>query len=189
MNLPNKLTMLRVLMIPVFLLFFHVRAIPWHTLWALLVFAAASVTDCLDGQIARRRGLITDFGKFMDPLADKVLVMTAVLCFVGERLVPAWAAALILARELAVTGLRTLAAGAGRVLAADKWGKLKTVTQMVWVVYGLLLIWITESFDLGYAAPAWLYGVFLGLMLLVLLATVGSGANYLYRNRELFADR
>ena len=194
MNLPNKLTMLRVALIPVFLVLFCVRSIPNNYLWALVVFAAASVTDCLDGQIARRRGLVTDFGKFMDPLADKVLVMTAIICFVEAGMVPAWVAAVILARELAVTGLRTLAASGGIVIAADKWGKIKTVSQMIWLIYGLLVMWLVYDlalWELSFDSmvPLYVFGPFYLLMAVVVVTTIGSGANYIIKNKALFADR
>ena len=126
MNLPNKLTTARVVMIPLFLLALY----QGQWLAALVFFALASVTDALDGHIARSRGLVTDFGKFMDPLADKLLVTSALIAFVELLRVPGWVVFLIIARELAITGLRTLAAGKGVVLAADKWGKIKTVSQI-----------------------------------------------------------
>ena len=131
MNLPNKLTTARVVMIPLFL----VAVYQGWWLAALVIFALASVTDALDGHIARSRGLVTDFGKFMDPLADKLLVTAALMVFVDLLEVPGWVVFLIVARELAITGLRTIAAGKGVVMAADKWGKVKTASQMVWICY------------------------------------------------------
>ena len=189
MNLPNKLTILRILMIPLFLAAIYWQGLPWHFLWALVIFALASFTDLLDGRIARSRDLVTDFGKFMDPLADKVLVMTALVCFVEMGMAPAWVVVLILARELAVTGLRTLAAGAGVVLAADKWGKLKTVSQMTWICYALLTQWLIHDLGVGTPAAGNLFMIYLVGMAVVVVATVGSGVNYLWRNRALFADR
>ena len=141
MNLPNKLTTARVVMIPLFLLALY----QGQWLAALVLFALASVTDALDGHIARSRGLVTDFGKFMDPLADKLLVTSALIAFEELLRVPGWVVFLIIARELAITGLRTLAAGKGVVLAADKWGKIKTVTQMVWICYGLVMGFCVEN--------------------------------------------
>ena len=131
MNLPNKLTTARVVMIPLFL----VAVYQGWWLAALVIFALASITDALDGHIARSRGLVTDFGKFMDPLADKLLVTAALMVFVDLLEVPGWVVFLIVARELAITGLRTIAAGKGVVMAADKWGKVKTASQMVWILY------------------------------------------------------
>ena len=115
MNLPNKLTCLRVLLIPVFLIFLYIGAIPYHFLLALVVFAAASITDALDGKIARARGLVTNFGKFLDPLADKVLVITALLAFIelDEMQISAIPVMIIVAREFMVSGLRMLTASEG----------------------------------------------------------------------------
>ena len=140
MNLPNKLTLLRVILIPVFLICIYVDAIPMHFLLALIVFAAASLTDMLDGKIARARGLVTNFGKFLDPLADKVLVITALTVFVelDEFRMSAIPLVIITAREFMVSGLRLLAAEEGVVIAAGIWGKLKTAFTMVSIV-GILL--------------------------------------------------
>lgn len=188
MNLPNKLTLMRMALIPVFLLCM-LWSFPHHYLVALIIFAGASYTDMLDGQIARKRGLVTNFGKFMDPLADKLLVMSALCCFtqlpkdLGLNL-PAVVLVVILAREFAVTALRTLAADSGVVIAADKWGKIKTVSQMVWICYGLFIFWL--EFD-GILLLTWRWAVvyYLG-MAIVVITTVGSGINYLVKNRQLF---
>ena len=118
MNLPNKLTLLRVILVPFFLLFLLVDQIPLHGLWALLIFAAASVTDALDGHIARSRGLITDFGKFLDPVADKVLVFAALIAFVELGLASSAAVVIMMAREFLVSSMRMVAASKGRVIAA-----------------------------------------------------------------------
>ena len=126
MNLPNKLTVLRVILIPFFLLFVLLFKIPHHMVFALIVFAAASITDWFDGKIARKHNLVTTFGKFLDPLADKLLVMTALICFTFERWIDPVAVVLILAREFMVTGLRLVVASEGVVVAAGIWGKLKT---------------------------------------------------------------
>ena len=139
MNLPNKLTMLRILLIPVFMVFVELDSLPGHMLWAFAVFVAASLTDMIDGKIARKYNLITDFGKFMDPLADKILVTAALVYFIPLGLAPAWVVILILAREFLVTSLRLIAAGKGIVIAADRWGKYKTATTMVWIAYALLM--------------------------------------------------
>lgn len=196
MNLPNKLTVLRVVIIPLFLVFYFARAIPWNYLWALLVFAAASLTDMLDGHIARKHNLVTDFGKLMDPLADKLLVMAAMICLVADRLVAAWVVIVILAREFLVTSIRLVAAGSGQVLAADRWGKLKTVFQMCWLVFDLLLL----AADIRLAPDSISYPtalqpiitpiVALRWILLAgsLILTVISGANYCRKNRGLFRD-
>ena len=188
MNLPNKLTLLRVLMIPLFLVLLYFQSWPHHWLAALVVFALASITDALDGNIARSRGLVTDFGKFMDPLADKLLVTAALMGFVDLLRVPGWVVFLIVARELTVTGLRTIAADKGMVIAADKWGKVKTVSQMVWICYGLLMGWVITAFSIPGGAAAALHLVFQAGMVLVLASTLLSGANYLWKNRDLFSQ-
>jgi CDP-diacylglycerol--glycerol-3-phosphate 3-phosphatidyltransferase len=131
MNLPNKLTVMRVALIPFFLVFVLAFGIPHHWILALAVFAIASITDWLDGKIARSHNLVTTFGKFLDPLADKLLVMTALICFCFERLIDPLAVVLILSREFMVTGLRLVVAGEGIVVAAGIWGKLKTAFTMV----------------------------------------------------------
>ena len=135
MNLPNKLTLLRVILIPFFLLFMYID-IPFHYGIALVIFAAASITDALDGKIARKRNLVTNFGKFLDPLADKVLVIAALTVFVELSEVNMGAIPLIIitAREFMVSGLRLLAANSGVVVAAGIWGKLKTAFTMVAIV-------------------------------------------------------
>lgn len=146
MNLPNKLTLLRVFLIPFFLLFMYLE-FKCHFLLALIIFAAASVTDALDGKIARKHNLVTNFGKFLDPLADKVLVISALTVFVELDCVNMGAIPLIIiiAREFMVSGLRLLAADGGVVVAAGIWGKLKTAFTMVTVV-GILL-WLCICFD------------------------------------------
>ena len=138
MNLPNKLTLLRVCLIPFFLLFFYID-IPFHYLISLVVFAGASITDALDGNIARKRNLVTNFGKFLDPLADKVLVLSALAVFVEVPEIRVGAIPLIIisAREFMVSGLRLLAADSGIVVAAGIWGKLKTAFTMTAIVLHL----------------------------------------------------
>ncbi|MBQ9894490.1 MAG: CDP-diacylglycerol--glycerol-3-phosphate 3-phosphatidyltransferase [Ruminococcus sp.] len=150
MNLPNKLTLLRVLLIPFFLLFMYI-GIPFHYGLALILFAAASITDALDGKIARKHNLVTNFGKFLDPLADKVLVISALTVFVENKDVSMSAIPLIIiiAREFMVSGLRLLAADSGIVVAAGIWGKLKTAFTMVTIVGILLWLSIYHDFDLG----------------------------------------
>lgn len=181
MNLPNKLTMLRILLIPVFMVFVELDSLPGHMLWAFAVFVAASLTDMIDGKIARKYNLITDFGKFMDPLADKILVTAALVYFIPLGLAPAWVVILILAREFLVTSLRLIAAGKCIVIAADRWGKYKTATTMVWIAYALLM----QHFWIGVPA-AWALHV--ALMVLSLGLTLLSGANYLWKNRALIAQ-
>lgn len=169
MNLANKLTMLRVLMIPVFVIVLY-AGFEGCNYVALAIFAAASFTDYLDGHIARSRNLVTDFGKFMDPLADKVLVMTAMLMFVAWHQMPAWVLAVVLARELAVSGLRMIAAADGKVIAAAWSGKVKTASTMVCIILMLLPI------------PAWLNLV---CWVVILVTTVYSGIEYFIKNRHV----
>ena len=145
MNLANKLTMIRIFLVPVFLVFITVKEIPYGSIIATFVFIIASLTDQLDGYIARSRNQITNFGKFMDPLADKLLVTAALVSLVELKLVAGWAVVVILAREFAVSGLRTLAASDGIVIAASWWGKIKTVTQMIAILLLLLKVNINTS--------------------------------------------
>ncbi|MPQ43676.1 CDP-diacylglycerol--glycerol-3-phosphate 3-phosphatidyltransferase [Clostridium tarantellae] len=140
MNLANKLTLIRIFLVPIFLIFVSVRDIPYGISIATTIFIIASLTDKLDGYIARSRNQITNFGKFMDPLADKLLVTAALISLVEFQLVPGWAATVIIAREFAVSGLRTLAAADGIVIAASWWGKIKTVMQMVAIIALLLKV-------------------------------------------------
>ena len=131
MNLPNKLTVLRVIMVPFFVFFALADFIPHHNLIAGLLFGAASYTDFLDGKIARRDNLITHFGKLLDPLADKIMVMAALICFVATGLTNVWFVLLIMIREFAVTSIRMIAVENGKVIPANIWGKAKTVSQIV----------------------------------------------------------
>ena len=143
MNLPNKLTVLRMIMVPFFVLAL-LWPFPHHYLVALALFGIASYTDHLDGKLARKYHQITDFGKFMDPLADKILVISALVCFVSLGLCDVWLVLLIIAREFMVTSIRLVAAGKGIVIAANNWGKIKTVSQIVAICVILLLQYIAE---------------------------------------------
>lgn len=145
MNLPNKLTVIRALMVPFFVFFlltgfkaeaawFPGGVLPWGRIVALLIFCVASYTDRLDGKIARRDHLVTNFGKFMDPLADKLLVSSAFICFVQLGLLPAWICIILIAREFIISGIRLIAAEKGRVMAASNWGKAKTVFQIILII-------------------------------------------------------
>lgn len=145
MNLPNKLTLMRVLLIPVFLVFFLIPGIPCHYLLAMIVFIAASITDALDGHLARKHNLVTNFGKFLDPLADKVLVMTALTCFVDNQVIGVIPFLIIMMREFMVSGLRLVAANSGTVIAAGFWGKLKTAFTMVTII--AILVYLSFSGD------------------------------------------
>ena len=189
MNLANKLTLLRIFLVPVFLLFFAVN-IPYGTVIATLIFIIASLTDQLDGYIARSRNQITNFGKFMDPLADKLLVTAALVSLVEMHLIPSLAAVIIIAREFAVSGLRTLAASEGKVIAASWWGKVKTVTQIIAI---LLLLFKVNIEDSTYLADIvnnnsmvesfFEYGPTIALVIAVII-TVISGVDYFVKNKE-----
>ena len=169
MNLPNKLTILRVLLVPVFML---VLLLGWSKYIALGIFLIASLTDLLDGHIARKYNLITDFGKFMDPLADKLLVISAMLIFVQWGQLPAWLVMVVLAREFAVSGLRMIAASKGTVMAAGMSGKIKTAATMICIV-----IMLTPLADIS------VINTICGLIILV--TTVYSGVEYFVQNGKV----
>lgn len=183
MNLPNKLTLLRVILIPFFLLFMYID-FQFHYAVALVIFAAASITDALDGKIARKRGLVTNFGKFLDPLADKVLVIAALTVFVDLNDVNMGAIPLIIitAREFMVSGLRLLAADSGVVVAAGIWGKLKTAFTMVAIV--AILFWLSLCGDFSLSLSDSLVKAVDNVVIPILIwistiLTVVSGAVYL----------
>lgn len=182
--------MLRIILVPFFVFFLMARESSLFSLLALLVFVIASLTDLLDGKIARSRGLVTTFGKLMDPLADKILVMSAMICFVALDLTPAWVVIVILTREFLVTSLRLIAAGEGLVIAADKWGKVKTVVQMVWIIW--VLLWL--AMDASLILPPRGIGDIMRAGATLLMAasvffTLLSGFNYVWKNRALlFGD-
>lgn len=183
MNLPNKLTVSRLWCTAVFVCCFEVGTRGRFTV-ALAVFLVATASDYLDGVIARRRGLITDFGKLMDPLADKILTASAFISLCAIGWFPAWAVIVIISREFLITGLRSLAASKGIVVPADKLGKHKTAWQMITIIYFLLLLAIGEWTSGAWAAPARDLGTY-GLVSLTVLLTVYSGAAYLAKNRSL----
>lgn len=133
MNLPNKLTIFRMFCVPIFIFFMMMDSIPYYNYIAVTIFIIASITDFLDGIIARKNGLVTNFGKFMDPLADKILVCAALICMAGT-LIPKWVVIIIISRELFISGFRTIAADQGVVLAASMWGKVKTAVQMIMII-------------------------------------------------------
>ena len=184
MNTPNKLTLLRIFLVPVFLLFFLCDAIPLHGLWALLVFAAASATDALDGHIARSRNLVTDFGKFLDPVADKVLVFAALIAFIQFGWASAVAVIIMIAREFLVSSLRMVAADNGTVIAAGKLGKLKTAVTMASIVVTLVLSAVMDTGLLQADFPIEVISQVLVWVSAVI--TVISGIEYLWKNRSQF---
>ena len=148
MNLPNKLTLLRIILVPAVIAAILIE-FPYHFLIAGLLFGAAAITDALDGKIARRDNLITDFGKFADPLADKILVISAFACFIELDIVGAAFIILVLFREFSVTSIRLIAAENGKVVAANMWGKAKTVSQMIAIIVVLLNGWLLELSSMG----------------------------------------
>ncbi|MBW1605797.1 CDP-diacylglycerol--glycerol-3-phosphate 3-phosphatidyltransferase [Lactobacillus sp. Sy-1] len=191
MNLPNKLTVLRIFLIPVFILIL-VLPISWGTVSILgsqvpinsmlgaIIFAAASITDFLDGQIARRGHLVTNFGKFADPLADKMLVMTAFIILVSYGKVPAWVAAIIVCRELAVTGLRLIVVeNDGKVIAAAWPGKIKTASQMFSIIFLFMNNFIFSLINVPIGEI---------LLYICLFFTVYSGAEYFIKSGSVFKD-
>ncbi len=133
MNLPNQLTIFRVCCVPFFVLFMLLNTIPYNNYIAVAIFIIASITDFFDGRIARKQGLITNFGKFMDPLADKLLVCAALICMAGT-MIPKWVVIIIISRELFISGFRAIAADQNVVLAASMWGKVKTTVQMIMII-------------------------------------------------------
>ena len=197
MNLPNKITLTRIFMIPVFVLFFYLDVLNgWNYLVAAIVFVLAASTDALDGHIARSRGLVTNLGKFLDPIADKVLVSTALILlltrgwafevdfFAGWGLIVAGiCVAVILARELIVSGFRMIAAGRGIVLAADKLGKIKTVFQDLSIA--LILAGMAFIGSRGGEIVV-IIGIFCFFICTAL--TVVSGVNYIVRNKQVLSE-
>lgn len=172
MNLPNKLTLLRILLIPLFLFFLFITGGIFRFL-PLLVFIGAAVTDAIDGYIARRDNLITDFGKFMDPLADKLLTASAFIAFVEIDYLSSWVVVLIISREFLISGFRTLAASKGVTIAANKWGKVKTVFQMILIV----VILMDYTGYMGFVSPS-----IIPFIIITVLLTIISGATYIYDN-------
>ena len=183
LNTPNRLTLLRIVLIPVFVVFALLRA-QWAQYVALLIYILACITDMLDGRIARARNLVTNFGKFADPIADKLLVMSALVVLVASGRMPAWVCIVMLAREFIISGLRLVAAGNGRVIAAGKLGKLKTVFQMSATIALMLLVPVTGKALLGR------FGVVLAnvLMYIATVLTIVSGAEYILNNRDCIRE-
>ena len=192
MNLPNKLTVARILLVPFFVAALLID-FPLNNLAALALFGAASITDLLDGKIARKQGLITDFGKFADPLADKILVISALLCFVQLGLCDCVAVIIVLFREFTVTSIRLIAASKGKVIAANIWGKVKTVTQMVAIICVLVMQIILDIGALGVALPCCLRCIFYwtgeGLIWVSTLFAIISGIIYVKQNKHFISEK
>ena len=181
MNLPNRLTMARVAMIPAIVGLMMAGGKLWG-LMALGLFIAASITDFFDGRIARRDGLITDFGKFMDPIADKLLVTAVMIMLTECGVLPGWMLVIFVAREFMISGLRLVAAGKGHVLAAGRLGKIKTATQMV-----ALIITMALYYSMGGMTPE-TYAISMALLGVALFFSVWSGIDYMYRNWDMISD-
>ena len=175
MNLPNKLTIFRVILIPFFIVFLLVPITPVDKWIALAIFIIASLTDLLDGKIARKYGLVTNFGKFMDPLADKLLVCSALICLIELDRIPSWMVIVIIAREFIISGFRLVAADNGVVIAASYWGKFKTTFQMVAVC---LLIADIEALGLFAQIVLWI----------AVILTVVSLVDYLIKNKNVMKE-
>ena len=195
MNLPNKLTISRFILTVAFLVvMFFPRAVSFRETIALALFVAGGITDFLDGQIARRNKLITNFGILMDPLADKIMVCSAFIAFVGLNWIPAWMVVLIVARELAITGLRLLAASKNIVLAAEGYGKHKTISQIVAIISILVVASYEQWGPIGQAIFGWrLFGqspwsiwFTAAAKWLAVALTFVSGWLYLWKNRALY---
>ena len=177
MNLPNKLTIARVIMIPFFVLFLLSGLAGPASKWiALAIFIIASLTDLLDGHIARKHNLVTNFGKFMDPLADKLLVCAAMICLVEMGKLPAWIVIVIISREFIISGFRLIASDNGRVIAASYWGKFKTTFQMLMIC---LMIADIPALSIVTSSVMWI----------ALILTVVSLVDYLMKNRDVLAEQ
>ena len=177
MNLPNKITIFRVCMIPIFLIFLLVDAIPYGNYIALAVFSIACISDAVDGYLARKYNLVTNFGKFMDPLADKLLVCSALICFIELDLMPAWIVIIIIAREFIISGFRLVASDNHVVIAASYWGKFKTIAQMV------LCILLIANFDGAFFNMAEQILIYVSLVL-----TIVSLLDYIVKNRKVLTE-
>ncbi len=175
MNLPNKLTMFRVILIPFFVVFLLVDITSVDKWIALAIFIVASLTDLLDGKIARKYNLVTNFGKFMDPLADKLLVCSALICLVALERIPAWMVIVIIAREFIISGFRLVASDNGVVIAASYWGKFKTTFQIIIIC---LMIADLEELQLLTMIVTWV----------AVILTVVSLVDYLVKNKDVMKD-
>ena len=185
LNLPNQLTLIRMLLAPIYLALMLI-AFPYHYIVALAVFAVASLTDMLDGKIARKNNLITVFGKLLDPLADKMLTTAALLAFMREGWCSIWIVMIVLTREFAVAGVRLIATAQGIVIPANYWGKAKTVSQMVFTIVIMLLAELDATFDI-FANAGWFTLARVSNIMLWITAvlTVVSGITYFVDSKKL----
>lgn len=179
MNLPNKLTLFRVVLIPFFVFFLLAPYFKGYGNYiAVAIFIIASITDFLDGKIARKYNLVTNFGKFMDPLADKLLVCSALICLIALERIPAWIVIIIIAREFIISGFRLIASDNGVVIAASYWGKFKTASQMIMVIILVLNL------------PGTVFAVLGTVLIYVSLAlTVISLIDYIVKNKDVLKDQ
>lgn len=193
MNTPNKLTLLRIALVPFFVAFLLLPLVPHHYLIAGLIFGIAALTDHFDGRLARKNGQITDFGKFADPLADKILVISAFVCFVELNLISAVAVIIVLFREFLVTSIRLVASGNGKVIAANGWGKAKTISQIAAILVIIVLQYVNELIamqviPLGAVDAEMFAGASLLIGQIAVWICVGftliSGGIYLWDNRQ-----
>ena len=191
MNLPNKLTLLRLILVPFYVFFLLMPSIPHHYLIALVIFAAAAYTDHLDGKIARKRNMVTDFGKFADPLADKIMIFSTLACCIQLGLTGAVVLIITAFREFVVTSIRLIAAENGKVVAANFWGKIKTVSQMIAALVIMLLQYLLELDTLGilhfadHAAVGFRFYVAGEILLWIsVVFTLISGIVYVVQNFE-----
>lgn len=200
MNLPNKLTVLRVILVPFYVYFMLADRTNTMYYWiSLAIFCIASITDFLDGQIARRRNLVTNFGKFMDPIADKLLVSGALICFVEIGVLPSWLVLIIISREFIINGFRLIASDKGVVIAANWWGKTKTVSQIILIIYLMVLLglgidnkWVGWSLvnsaenGLGTLSVISVIGTIIAWISTIL--TVVSLIDYIVKNKDVMKD-
>lgn len=179
MNLPNKLTILRVIMIPLFVVAMLWESLPYSDYIACALFSAACITDFFDGYLARKYNQITTFGKFMDPLADKLLVCSALICFLADNTkeMPAWVVIVIISREFIISGFRLVAAEKGVTIAASYWGKIKTVVQMI----------MSISLIIHFTHPVF-RRINVVLIYAALILTVVSLVDYIYKNKDVMKD-
>ena len=193
MNLPNKLTITRIILVPIMVIIPYLN-IPYPLIWADVIFIIASITDKLDGSIARKNNIVTDFGKFLDPIADKILVLAAMIILVEVNKLPAWIPIIAIFREFVVSGYRLIASTkGGKVIAASIWGKLKTVTQMIAIIMMFLDKYAFGEFIPNHANMNWFeigFNAITTIMMIVCtIAAVFSGYEYLKNGKEFLSDK